>query len=355
MTTRWHPVEVDPQSASLDFWARYHAYRRLRHAETRPDDPITPDDVLEGEMKREDPYELHFRYEISDGKQMLSWLTAGAIRPGTPGYDTNKHLLWVDGSVHRDHRRQGIGQSWMPLVLEIMERSSYTKLSVGTEEKSGHAFLKWLGAESKFTGAENRLKLADVDWAMLERWVAEGRKRSPDTRMDVYDGRLPESIWDDYCPQFSTMLNTMPFEDLDHGEIVVTPPMMAEWFARMDIAKSVGHWMLTREPDGVISGITDMFYAPYSPTIVHQGFTGVRPDARGRGLGKWLKGAMAIHIRDLYPDAKWFVTDNAGTNAPMLAINRAIGFRTYKEGSEYQISRDALAKRLQELTAKQRA
>jgi GNAT superfamily N-acetyltransferase len=352
MSSRWHPVEVDPQNASQDFWARYHAYRRLRHAETRPDDPITPDEVVEGELKREDPYELHFRYEISDGTQMLSWLTAGAIRPGTPGYDTNKHLLWVDGSVHRDHRRQGIGRSWIPIVLEIMERHSHTKLSVGTEQKSGHAFLKWLGAEAKFTGAENRLKLADVDWAMLERWVAEGRRRSPDTRLDVYDGRLPESMWEDYCPQFSSMLNTMPFEDLDHGEIIVTPPMMAEWFSRMDIAKRVGHWMLSREPDGVISGITDMVYAPYTPTIVNQGFTGVRPDARGRGLGKWLKGAMALHVRDLYPNARWFVTDNAGSNQPMLAINRAMGFKTYKEGSEYQISRDALAARLHEVAGK---
>jgi GNAT superfamily N-acetyltransferase len=258
----------------------------------------------------------------------------------------------VDGSVHRDHRRQGIGRSWIPVVLEIMERHSHTKLSVGTEQKSGHAFLKWLGAEAKFTGAENRLKLADVDWAMLERWVAEGRRRSPDTRLDVYDGRLPESMWEDYCPQFSSMLNTMPFEDLDHGEIIVTPPMMAEWFSRMDIAKRVGHWMLSREPDGVISGITDMVYAPYTPTIVNQGFTGVRPDARGRGLGKWLKGAMALHVRDLYPNARWFVTDNAGSNQPMLAINRAMGFKTYKEGSEYQISRDALAARLHEVAGK---
>ena len=349
------PVEVDAKSAGPDFWARFHAYRRSRHAETRPDDPITPDHVVEGEMMREDPYELHYRYEISAGDQMLSWFSAGATRPGAPGYDTNKHLLWADLSVRKDHRRQGIGRSWIPLVAAIMDRHSYTTLGLGTEEASGHAFLKWLGAEAKLRGAENRLKLADVDWAMLERWVDEGRKRSPDTRMEVYDGRLPESMWDDYCPQFSAMLNLMPFEDLDHGEIVVTPPMMAEWLARMAFGNRSEHWMLTREPDGIISGITDMMYAPYSPTIVHQGFTGVRPDARGRGLGKWLKAAMALHMRKLYPGAKWFVTENAGSNVPMLAINRAMGFKTYRESSEYQISRNDLASRLKELAGNKRA
>lgn len=349
MKTGWVPVEVDAANAGRDFWARYHAYRRLRHAETRPDDPIQPDDIVEQEMKREDPFELHFRYEISSGGQMLSWFTAGATRPGTPGYDTNKHLLWADWSVHRDYRRRGIGRIWAPIALEIMERDGYTKLGIGTEEESGHAFLKWLGADVKFTGAENRLKLADVDWAMLERWVEEGLKRSPQTKLEVYDGRLPRSMWEDYCPQFTSMLNTMPFEDLDHGEIVITPAMMAEWFARMDVGGRIGHWMLTREPNGVISGITDMVYAPYSPTIVNQGFTGVRNDARGRGLGKWMKAAMALHIRQLYPSAEWFTTDNAGSNAPMLAINVKMGFKQYRVGSEYQISRDQLAARLREL------
>jgi GNAT superfamily N-acetyltransferase len=347
--TTWKPVEVHAASAGADFWARYHTFRRLRHAERRPDDPITPDAVVEGELKREDPHELHFRYEIFKGDQMLSWFSSGATRPGAPGYDTNKHLLWVDFSVRRDYRRRGIGRTWIPVVLEIMDRNGYTKVGFGTEEPSGHAFLKWLGAEAKLTGAENRLKLADVDWAMLERWVEEGPRRSPETRFETYDGRLPEAMLEDYSPQLSSLLNTMPFQDLDHGEIVVTPETMREWFARMDMSGEVGHWMMTREPDRTISGITDMFYAPYAPTIIHQGFTGVRADARGRGLGKWLKAAMAIHLRKVYPGAEWFTTDNASTNAPMLAINTRMGFRTFKVGVEYQISRDHLAERFREL------
>jgi len=350
MTIRWTPVEVDVARAGPDFWTRYHAYRRLRQAETRPDDPITPDHVVEAEMRRPDPFQLRFRYEISTGGKMLSWFSAGATMPGTPGYDSNKHLLWADWSVHRDHRRRGIGRTWVPILAEIMDRNGYTKVGIGTEEASGHAFLKWLGAEVKFTGAENRLRLADVDWAMMRRWVEDGRKRSPDTRFEMYDGRLPESMWDDYCPQLSSLLNTMPFEDLDHGDIVETPAMMKEWFARMDISGEVGHWMLTREPDGIISGITDMYYAPYKPTIVNQGFTGVHPDARRRGLGKWLKAAMAIHLRELYPEAEWFTTDNAGSNAPMLAINTKMGFKQYRVASEYQISRDRLAERLRQLS-----
>jgi len=42
------------------------------------------------------------------------------------------------------------------------------------------------------------------------------------------------------------------------------------------------------------------------------------------------------------PAEDWAVTENAGSNAPMLAINRQLGFREFRAGTEYQITRDRL-------------
>jgi mycothiol synthase len=336
------PAAVDAKTAPQEFWTRYHAYRRLRHAETRPDDPVQPDDLVEKEMKRDDPFEIKYRYEIARDGMMLSWFNATTSKPGSPEYETSKHILWADASVHRDHRRRGLGRTWIPLALELMDRHGCTTLSMGTEEESGHAFLKWIGAEGKFSGAENRLKLSEVDWAMLRRWAEEGPRASPATKLEVYDGFLPEDMMEDYCPQLTAMLNTMPWENMDHGDIIVTPAQLKEWYARMAVQGITEHTMLTREPDGVISGITDLNHVPYKANMVHQGFTGVRTDARGRGLGKWLKAAMLLHVCEVYPNLEWVVTDNAGSNAPMLAINTRIGFRQYRAGTEYQITRDRL-------------
>jgi len=351
VSNSWQPVEVNTETAGPDFWARFHPYRRLRHSETHPDDPPEPNDKVEANLKRPDPFEFKHRYEISRDGQMLSWFTASAAKPSNPEYESSKHLIWANWSVHRDHRRQGMGRSWIPLVLELMERHHSTTLSVGSDEDSGHAFLKWLGAEAKLTGAENRLQFAEVDWDMVRRWAEEGPRRSPNTRLMVYDGHLPRELWEEYCPQLSSMLNTMPWEQLDHGDIVVTPAIMEEWYARMDLAGESHHVMFTREPDGTISGITDMFYAPYNPQMIGQAFTGVRPDERGRGLGKWLKAAMLLHVRELYPDLVRVTTDNAASNAPMLAINKRLGFKQYRAGSDYQISRDRLQARARELAA----
>jgi GNAT superfamily N-acetyltransferase len=300
-------------------------------------------------MKHDEPFDIRYRYELVRDGRLLSWFVASTAKPGSPGYESNKHILWGDASVHPEHRRQGIGRTWIALALELMDRHSCTTLSMGTEEEPGHAFLKWMGAEHRFSGAENRLVLAAVDWEMIRRWAEDGPKRSPQSRLEVYDGQLPEEMWEDYCPQFSTMLNTMPWEQLDHGDIVVTPAHMADWYQRVKAEGMTEHLMLTREPDGVISGITDMTYAPYKPTMIHQGFTGVRTDARGRGLGKWLKAALLLHVLEIHPKLEVVVTENAGSNAPMLAINKKMGFKQYRAGSEYQITSDRLRTRSKEL------
>lgn len=346
------PVPVEPKSASREFWARYHAYRRVRQMETRPDDPIRPDRLEEARMKRDSPFDFEYRYEIARDGVALSWFTAETMRPGAPGYDSNRHLFAADWSVHPEHRRRGLGASWVPLVLELMDRHGCTVLTLASEEESGHAFMKWLRAEAKFQGAENRLDLAGVDWGMVRRWIDEGARRSPQTRLEIYDGHLPEAMWSDFTLQLSGLLNTVPFENLDHGEIVITPDHMRDWYARLDLGDECQHTVIAREPDGVIAGMTDVLWRPHRPAIIDQQFTGVRPDARGRGIGKWIKAAMLAHLRELYPDARWVATDNAGSNAPMLAINKKLGFKQFRAGTEYQMSRDALAARVEQLGAK---
>lgn len=346
------PARVDFNSAGADFWNRYHEYRRLRQEESRPDDPVRPDEIEEARLKRGSAFDVEYCYEIAGDDRLLSWFTGSTSKPGTPGHDSNKHLFWADLYVRPEHRRRGIGASWLPLLVELMDANGCSVVGIGAEDAPGHAFLKWMGAEPKLSGAENRLKIADVDWKKVERWINEGPKRSPQTKLQIYDGPLPELMWDDFSPQFSRMLNTIPFEGLEHGEIVITPDHMRDWYARMAISDEHLHTILTREADGSISAITETAMAPHRPTIIEQRFTGVQPEARGRGLGKWIKAAMLRHLHELYPEAQWLVTDNAGSNAPMLAINKSLGFKQFRAATEYQIGRDGLAARVKGLAAR---
>ena len=83
---------------------------------------------------------------------------------------------------------------------------------------------------------------------------------------------------------------------------------MRHHYERLAAIGEVDHELVTWEADGTISAMTDILWAPFRRTLIEQQITGVRPDARGRGLGKWIKAAMVLHVRDLYPDAEWIVT-----------------------------------------------
>jgi RimJ/RimL family protein N-acetyltransferase len=209
--------------------------------------------------------------------------------------------------------------------------------------------MKWLGAPQKGAGAENRLRIADVDWEMVRAWIAEGERRNPQTTLERYDDHIPDAMLEEYAPQAAALLNTMPWDDLDHGTIVETPETLRDWYQRMDAEGQRHYTLLTREPDGIISGITDMSWAPYRPKMLEQLFTGVLPSARGRGIGKWIKASMLQRMHEIYPDAEWVTTGNADSNGPMLAINNKLGFKRYRWGAEYQLTRDELAARVEAL------
>lgn len=336
------PTEVDPKTAPRDWWRRFHAYRRTRHFEVRPEDPFTPDDLVEAWMTKDDPFKYHRLYCLDVGEQLVSTLNASADKPGTPDYEGNKHLLHVEGDVLKESRRRGVGRSWGPLLLRLMNEYGCTVLTITTEEAGGHAFLKWLGAEARLRQRENRLDFTRLDWQMVGELVRDGEQRNPDTKLILYENRVPAEVLPEFCQVLTEMVNTIPLEDLDHGGEVITPEAGEERYARLAVMKGVTHTYVTQEPGGAISGITGVVHLPFEGNRIRQGFTGVGVAFRGRGLGKWMKAAMLQYVLRKYPDTKWVMTGNANSNEPMLGINHKLGFRLHRESVTYQISKEKL-------------
>jgi hypothetical protein len=46
-----------------------------------------------------------------------------------------------------------------------------------------------------------------------------------------------------------------------------------------------------------------------------------------------------VHVRERFPEVV-MRTENAGANAPMLAINHEMGYREYRSKAEYQLDVD---------------
>jgi GNAT superfamily N-acetyltransferase len=337
-------LEFHPATASPEEWMRYHVYRRQWQRERRPDEPLAPDDVARKRLERPDGRHYNFWYHVVDGDEMIAELHCEGPRPESPEYESNKHLMWVFAYVLKAHRRQGVGRSLVRPAVARMTEVGATIASSVAEDEPGHAFVSGLGAEAKLVERASRLDLAAVDWDMVDSWVREGQERSPGARLDLYPEWVPDELLEDHCVQMTELLNLMPWEGMEHGEIVITADTNREWRERMTAIGSTNPTIVVREADGSMSGMTDVLKHPHEPGIVRQMFTGVHPRARGRGMGKWVKAAMLRHVREAYPDTRWISTENAGSNDSMLAINNALGFQLHRVETFYQVDRAMLEK-----------
>ena len=85
-------------------------------------------------------------------------------------------------------------------------------------------------------------------------------------------------------------------------------------------------WMLhTARVDGRLVGVTFVTARPGRDDATNTFFTGVHPDARGRGIAVALKAAQALDLADHGVTAVY--TQNMAGNEPILAANRSLGFR----------------------------
>jgi ribosomal protein S18 acetylase RimI-like enzyme len=65
--------------------------------------------------------------------------------------------------------------------------------------------------------------------------------------------------------------------------------------------------------------------------------TAVLPEHRGHGLARWMKAASIRSTRRRHPGLDGLRTDTADSNAPMRAVNDALGYLPTHKAVEYQL------------------
>ena len=175
--------------------------------------------------------------------------------------------------------------------------------------------------------------------------MASARLTAPGYVVEIYENRLPEVLWPEYCAAVEELQRHAPLDQLDMGDWRFTPKDLAATYEENDIQKADHHVVLVRDPQGEIVAVTDAGWYPYVPNQLQQFFTGVHPRARGLGLGKLIKARMLQFTRTRYAPQKlrWVYTSNATSNASMLSINERLGFKEHRATGTYQASREQIA------------
>jgi mycothiol synthase len=328
-----HIDVIAPEAMSeADLVALYEIEREL-HEEMSPEDPMrTREGYLE--FQRTDRPNQHRRYAVArDGDAVVgSAFTGWRIGP------ENRHLARVEVQVRPSQRRRGIGRRLLRAGAEQAREDGRTLLQGWTSSRApvGDAFCEALGATRGMVSHENRLNLAEVDRAQLDRWIAAGDALT-DYELVFVEPPTPQHMLPAVAAVFNVM-NTAPRDDLKEEDEMITPEDVATW-ERAWGAGGHRQWRLfaKHRRSGELVGLTEVGWEPHDPRLVGQGDTGVLPEHRGQGLAKWLKASMLRKVLDEVPEARSVVTGNAYSNEAMLAINNELGFRPAASWSTWEL------------------
>jgi len=337
--------EVDIRALSDDDIAEANDFYNAMTAESNPEDPPRPRDVAIASFRNiPETVVMHaFTARTPEGRLIgfaeTAWTTD----------EENTHLAGVELLVLAGFRRRGIGSALLARLVHAAVSNGRTTFVTGTNERvpAGAAFAAAVGASAALGEHVNQLVLADVDRTMVGRWIEEGPKRAPGYSLIAIDGAYPDDLVEQICDLHHVM-NTAPRGDLD----------MEDWKTTVDdvranekqmIASGTERWFVAARHDatGQLVGFTELFYNPKTlPTVAHQGGTGVRPEHRGRALGKWLKAVNVERLMTERPDVSEIRTGNADSNDAMLGINKALGFKPYISTTAWQATADKLTEYL---------
>ncbi len=246
-------------------------------------------------------------------------------------------VMECDLLVQRERRRQGIGTRLLATIAEetVHEGRSLLTWSTFDAVPAGDAFSRRFAAHKARENRTSELVLADLDATFLESWSRAEQARGRGYHLEMVDGAFPPHLRGDVATLHHIM-QTAPREDLDAGEVLIDAEFVAELDRALAEAGRTRWTLLVRDGEGACVGGTEITFEPSDPSTVFQQNTGIDVSHRGLGLAKWAKSAMLERLRQ-HPAARRVRTDNASSNASMLAINDALGFKLVNTRTEWQV------------------
>ena len=326
----------------------------------RPVDPWDEDemDVLQAlyvEAQRAEVPDARV-YSRADSVALLRRTEGGVFYHAFAGFEGDQMVgqTWVVGStidnLHLAHLwawvpprfgRRGHGTALVEVaeqhLRELGRRTAVTQTWIGDGSGGYRAFAERLGYSLAQTQVERRQRLP-MDEGTLARLEAEAARHSVGYTLRTVVGPIPDDLVPGFIALYNLMNVEMPTGDIDLEEGRRTPEVQAQ---QEDELRDQGRTRLTvlaYAPDGqavaysnVVTGAADS-----DDPGIDQWATIVRPDHRGHRLGLAVKCALTRAIQENFPEAEYVRTQNAETNAPMVAINEAMGFEIHTVEGEFQ-------------------
>lgn len=348
-TSTKHQIRaVDIKKASQEDYLAFNVFSNRMRAERLPSDPPRPlEETIQQAQNIPPVVDLYvWVVDHPQGQGIIASADAQIFR-----LEQNQHLAQFSLEVLLEFRGQGIATELLYKIVEVAERENRSLMITGTNDRvpAGEAFMRQLGAEKALESHTNQLDLAELDRGLIREWIGQAQQKASGFELLPWEGSYPEEHLEAFSQLFAVM-NTAPRGSLQIEDFHFTPEMIRQ-MEQMTFATGNKRWTLVarEKTSGQLVGYTEMTSNLKRPQILNQQGTGVLPEFRNFGLGRWLKAAMLDKVLHELPEARFVRTGNADSNAPMLRINHALGFKPYIAEAQWQIETAKVRRYLQTL------
>ena len=351
MSTSTTSIEYfDALEASQATLEAFHQLASVIEKEELPDDPPAPLEERVSELLHVPEYRKNHRWLIWNERHDRVIASSTLQLRYT---EDNRDMGWFFVQVLPEFRRRGLATQLMVPILEEAVAEERTKLSAFTaKDGPGDGFMAALGADAKQDERMSRLYVKDVDPDLMRHWIDRAPERAADYRLLSWTGPVPDDDLVRFAAHRSVM-NTAPRDDFEMEDEEVTPERQRQAEKAWE-SQELTWWTMCAEhiPTRQLAGYTEVFFPKYRDYMAWQGDTGVDPDHRNKGLGSWLKAAMIVRLMDERPTVDRVDTWNAWSNAAMVGINEAMGYRVAKSYTAWQASTATISEKVEKLISR---
>ena len=258
-------VRFHSQAASEKLYEDFINLLEIRFQEISPDDPMPPCSSTRRRLEtvEDNQFNRSFVYIVYDEKSnAIGWFELYLTHPHAPDYETQKHIAYVTMYLKDIMRRQGLGKQIFAYIVEKCIEEDITVIEGGTSLESGNDFATRIGASQAMEEISVKVYLKDIDWQMIDDWIAFGEQSNPDTRLIYFQGLYSKD--DDELSRFaefeSAIRADMPDGDLEGFIQFMTADKLRQELALEAKRGVISDYMMTVESEERFSGFTRINY-----------------------------------------------------------------------------------------------